>query len=202
VGEFRADAIDVQGNWVEIQLGPLWPIKGKLARLLESRRVRLVLPIVSRKRIVWKSSRGRATPSSRWSPKRSTILHSFDELVTLGRLLQHASLILELIELEIEELRIVDLRRRAKFRVLDRTLLKILASATVRQPADWLRLFPQALPTEFTSQSIAQQVGIPLDHAQRIVYCLHHAGVAEPCGRERRFVKYRWLDECLHARSA
>jgi hypothetical protein len=26
--------------------------------------------------------------------------------------------------------------------------------------------------------------------------------VAEPCGRERRFVKYRCLDGCLHARSA
>ena len=59
-----------QGAWVEVQSGPLGPLRGKLARLLPERRVRIIKPVVIERRIVRQARAGGAIVSSRRSPRR------------------------------------------------------------------------------------------------------------------------------------
>ena len=49
---FRIDAVDDAGRLVEVQSGPLGPLRGKLHRLLPDHRVRIVKPVVLRRRLV------------------------------------------------------------------------------------------------------------------------------------------------------
>src|SRR5688572_15040905 len=54
---FRIDAIDPDGSLVEVQSGPLGPLRVKLARLLVEHRVRVVKPIVISRRVVRRDRR-------------------------------------------------------------------------------------------------------------------------------------------------
>ena len=49
---FRIDAVDGAGLLVEIQSGPLGPLRAKLGRLLPEHRVRVVKPVVLERRVV------------------------------------------------------------------------------------------------------------------------------------------------------
>ena len=49
---FRIDAVDSAGRLVEVQSGPLGPLRGKLSRLLPEHRVRIVKPVVLERRVV------------------------------------------------------------------------------------------------------------------------------------------------------
>jgi len=65
---FRIDAVDGAGTLIEVQSGPLGPLRAKLTRLLPDHRVRVVKPIGIRRRVV---RRGRSDPrdlSARLSP--------------------------------------------------------------------------------------------------------------------------------------
>src|SRR5579883_2246090 len=63
IGGFRVDAVDEAGRLVEVQSGPLGPLRGKLRRLLPDHRVRIVKPVVLRRRIVRRCT----TSSTTWS---------------------------------------------------------------------------------------------------------------------------------------
>src|SRR5438067_1113853 len=83
-GDYRIDVVTA-GELVEIQHGSLAAIRGKVARLLERHRVRIVKPIVVEKRLVKCERRGAAAIVARRSPKRGGIWQLFDELVYFVR---------------------------------------------------------------------------------------------------------------------
>ena len=71
---FRIDAMDDAGRLVEVQSGPLGPLRGKLSRLLPDHRIRIVKPVDPAAR-GWSVGCGRDGPdlSARSSPKRGAI---------------------------------------------------------------------------------------------------------------------------------
>ena len=82
---FRVDAVDATGRLVEVQSGPLGPLRGKLARLLPEHRVRVVKPVVLERRVV--RSRGATGPTSRRGAARSgALVDVFDDLIGWPRL--------------------------------------------------------------------------------------------------------------------
>lgn len=58
LGGFRIDAMDGAGLLVEIQSGPLSPLRGKLARLLPDYRVRVVKPVVLEHTVIRRTCAG------------------------------------------------------------------------------------------------------------------------------------------------
>ena len=95
---FRIDAVDDAGRLVEVQSGPLGPLRGKLSRLLPDYRVRIVKPVILRRRVVRRHRRDGPDLSALSSPKRGALLDVFDDLVGIVRVFPHANLEIEVLD--------------------------------------------------------------------------------------------------------
>lgn len=195
IGEYRADAIDPHGRLIEVQAGPLGALKGKLARLLDAHEIRVIKPIVLERRIVRRDRADGPDRSARRSPKRGDLLDVFDEFVGLARVFPHRNLTVEVVGVGIDEVRV---ERRRGYRVVDRRLVATLASATLRTADDLWSLLPVGLDGPFTTLDCARKLGRSIDFAQRVAYCLRHAGAVE----ERGFLRRRRIYERASAVAA
>jgi hypothetical protein len=195
LGPYRIDA--VRGELlVEIQHGPLTAIRDKVRALLADHSVLVVKPIVARKRLVRLASLDGPVVSERSSPKKQGLVAAFDELVHFLRVFPHPRLELELVLVEIEELRYPGhgrrrWRRANDFQVADQRLLEIHESRTVRSAADLWKLLPKGLRGAFDTSTLAAHAGTPRWLAQRIAYCLRHSGAAELVGKQGNSLLYK-----------
>lgn len=169
---FRIDAVDDAGRLVEVQSGPLGPLQSKLKRLLPEYRVRVVKPVIL-KRIVKRARTDGPDLSARRSPKRGAVVDFFVDLVGLARFLPEPNLEIEVLPVSIDEIR-VSRRRWPGYRVVDRSLVKILGKLSLKRPDDLWKLLPESHDwTEpFTTADIALRIDRPLWLAQRVAYCL------------------------------
>jgi hypothetical protein len=187
---FRIDAVAADGALIEVQSGPLGPLRQKLGRLLPTHRVRVIKPVVLRRRLIRRTRRHGADLSARFSPRRGALVDVFDDLVGLARFLPHPNLDLDLLAVEIDEIRMTR-RRWPGYRVLDRRLAAVVATVPVRHGHDLWALLPEAVPCPFTTRDLAALLGRPLDFAQRVAYCLRWAEavtVAGKLGNSRLYV--------------
>ena len=81
----------------------------------------MVKPVVVARRVVRRARRDGADLSARLSPKRGESLDVFDDLVGLARLFPHPNLAIDVLAVEIDEVR-VGRRRRPGYAVVDRAL--------------------------------------------------------------------------------
>ncbi len=185
VAGFRIDAIEADGTLVEVQTGSIGPLRKKLQVLLGlGHRLRLVKPVVARKRILRRTSaRGRVL-GARQSPKAGRLVDVFEDLVGAAGLLASEGLLLEVALVSIEETRVTR-RRWPGYSVQDRVLEGILSRVTIESAVGLWSLLPCAedLPVRFTTHDLAAHCAIPIWAAQRVAYCLHHAGVAPRVGK-------------------
>jgi hypothetical protein len=186
---YRIDAVRPEGVLVEVQSGPLGPLKGKLSGLLPLHRVHVVKPVVVARRVVRRARRDGADLSARLSPKRGTIVDVFDDLVGLVRVFPHPNLCVELLEVEIDEIR-VPRRRRPGYSVADRSLRTVVATVALRNATDLLALLPDGLDRPFTTKDLAEQICRPLAFAQRVAYCLRLSGAVDTVGKVRNHWVY------------
>lgn len=181
----RIDAVEPDGTLVEVQTGSLGPLRGKLVRLLDAgHSVRVVKPIVTLKRIVKLASARGKVVSVRMSPKRGALLDVFEDLVGVARVWSREGLQLDLVEVAIDERRVAR-RRWPGFSVIDREVREVIACHRVQNARGLWDLVPGAteMPNEFTTRDIAVSCDRSLWFAQRVAYCLHHAGVAPLVGK-------------------
>ena len=133
------------GELIEIQHGSLAAIRGKVASLLKKHRVRVVKPIVARKRLIKQTRRGGKVVSRRLSPKKGTILDLFHELIYFTRVFPHENLALEAPLVEVEEWRFPGhgrrrWRRKDDQQVEDQMLVQIDEVYHFRTAEDLLKL--------------------------------------------------------------
>jgi len=188
---FRVDAIDDVGRLVEIQSGALGPLRGKLRQLLPEHRLRIVKPVVLKRRVVRRSRRDGPVVSARCSPKRGALVDVFDDLMGVVRIFPHANLDIEVLEVTIDEVR-VPRRRWPCYRVIDRCLGEIQGSTTLARAGDlWALLPPDCDGREpFTTVELAQRLGRPLWFAQRVAYSLRLTGAARVVGKTGKRLIY------------
>jgi hypothetical protein len=181
----RIDAIAPDGELVEIQLGPLSALRGKLARLLPTNRVRVVRPVIARRRIVRRKKLDGPDLSSRRSPRRGQALDIFEDLVSLAGTFPAPNLVIEVLEVDAAEIR-VPCRRWPGHRVADRLLEGAGASVILAEAGDLWRLLPP-LPGPFTTRELASALDRPEAFAQKVAYCLRRSGAVDVLGfRARR----------------
>ena len=183
---FRIDAITADGVLIEVQSGPLGPLQGKLRKLLPAHRVRVIKPVVLGRRLVRRAGRDGADLSARFSPKRGMIADAFDDLVGLAKLFPHPNLGVDVMAVDIDELRLVRSRGRGRgpvYTVLDRRLRDVIATVALDRPRDLWTLLPDSLTDPFTTHDLARQLGRPLAFAQRVAYCLRLSGAAAAVGK-------------------
>ena len=182
---FRIDAVDDSGLLVEVQSGPLGPLKAKLLRLLPNHRVRVVKPVVLEKRVVRRSRAAGPDLSARRSPKRGSPVDVFEDLVGLAHIFPNPNLALELLAVSIDEIRIAR-RRWPGYKVVDRCLTGSLGKSVLERAADLWCLLPadQDWAEPFTTADIARRIDRPLWFAQRVAYCLRLSGASLAIGKK------------------
>ena len=180
---FRIDAVDRTGQLVEIQSGPLGPLRRKLASLLPDHRVRIVKPLATRRRIVQRAKRDGPDLRARFSPKRGTLVDVFDDFMGVVSIFPHSNLEIEILEVTMSEVR-VPCRRWPGYRVTDRILGTIHRTICLKLASDLWGLLPsQCTGREpFTTRDLAQVLKRPIWFAQRVAYCLRKCGAVSVVG--------------------
>ena len=189
LGRYRIDVLQ-PNRLVEIQLASLTAIRDKIATLLKTHRVLVVKPIIVSKHLVKQQYAGGKIVTRRRSPKQRTLIDVFEELVHFTRVFPHRRLTLEVLLVEIEELRYPGHGRRRWRRdndhlVEDQRLLNVLGEHQFRTAADLCRMLPAALPQPFHTGQIAEGLGVQRSIAQRMAYCLRETGAIKSVGKLR-----------------
>ena len=182
------DLVRPPGTLIEIQTRGFGKLKRKLTRLTSTHRVRLVFPIAQRKWIVTTDEEGQVL-RRRLSPKRGAYRDLFAELMRIPHLMDNPNFTIEVLLVDVEELRRDDGRgswRRRGISVLDTRLLEVCARRRFRTPADVARLLPPRLPEPFTNRSLAAAAGISPAAAGEMTYALRHMGALSVVGRTSR----------------
>jgi hypothetical protein len=185
---FRVDAVTADGGLIEVQSGALGPLREKLRRLLPEYHVRVIKPVVVARRLVRRARRDGRDLSARFSPKRGALVEVFDDLIGLARVFPHPNLCVEVLAVEIDEVRVPS-RRRPGYRVADRRLRTISETIALREAADLLTLLPGDWSMPFNTCDLANRLGRPIGFAQRVAYCLRLSGAVETVGKSGN----RWI---------
>jgi hypothetical protein len=175
---YRVDALTADGTVVEVQTAALAPLRRKLLRLLAEHRVRVVKPLVLRRWVVNKASRGGADLSSRLSPMRGRLADVFEDLIGLVGIFPHPNLIVDVLGVEVDEVRLAR-RRRPGYTVIDRRLRSVVSSTPLLRADDLWALLPTAPAGPFHTGELAEALGTPRHEAQRVAYTLRHCGAAD-----------------------
>lgn len=187
---------------IEIQTRNLSAIKRKLTTLVDQHPVRLVYPVAQDKWIVQRSENGRRVLrfARRKSPRRDTVEHVFDELVSIPQLLAHPNFSLQVVLIQEEEVRRYDgarnpqgafgAWRRKGWVTHERRLLQVVGQRLFETPKDMLALIPTTLPEPFTTTDLAEATGQPLWLAQKMAYCLRAMGAITVVGKRGRGILY------------
>jgi len=177
---------------VEIQTGHFSAMRPKLARLLESRPVRLVYPVAAERWIVRLAADRRTPLGRRKSPRRGNPAEVFGQLVSFPELLAHPNFSLEVVLIREEEARCPWPRPkrgwRRQWRVVDRRLLGVTGSLVLAGPSDCLVWLPADLPRPFTNRELSRAMHLKSALAAQMTYCLRRMGVLAAVGRQGRAV--------------
>lgn len=175
---------------IEIQYRNFSAIKKKLVKLLEDHRVRVVHPIAEVKWITRLSEEGGATLSRRRSPKKGRPEHIFVELVHIPELVKHPNFSVELILIEQEEFRTNDGKgswRRRGWSIIDHKLINIRDRLQLETTDAYRNFIPQNIHQPFTTGELSDTLAIPMNLAQRMVYCLRKMDLVEVVGKQGRY---------------
>jgi hypothetical protein len=193
VDGYRIDGI-VDGTLFEIQCASLYAFRDKIACLLEKHDVHIVKPLAARKYLITRKNKRGKIISSRYSPKRETVYHLFDELVHFVRVFPHPRLTLEVLLTEQEEHRLPKKKRHAKsrgFKVFDRSLRSVSGRHVFQTADDLADLLPEKLPDQFTTAEIAKLAKIPRWLAQKFAYCLRMIELVKVVGKRGNAILYQ-----------
>jgi hypothetical protein len=192
LGQYRArvDAVGADGELIEVQAAPLTALRPKLGRLLDAgQRVRVVKPVVVAKRIVKKHRVDGPELPGRLSPRRGRLYDVFDDFVGLAALFPAPGLVIEVLGVDVDEVRLPR-RRRPGYKVLDRRLREVAQVVHLIDATDLWHLLPVGLPERFTTLDLAAHLDRPIHFAQRVAYCLRLAGAATTAGKNGNRIIY------------
>ncbi|MBI5289996.1 MAG: hypothetical protein HY873_13565 [Chloroflexi bacterium] len=178
---------------IEIQTGNFSQIARKLRDLVARHRVRLVYPVPRDLWIVKLPQTTGATATRRRSPKRRHVLDVFDELVSFPELIAHENFHLDVVLTEEESVRRFDGRKRWRRRgwvTVERRLLAVHETVSLRNLADYIAMIPIGMPVEFLTSDLADALGRPRQLAQKVAYCLRNCGLIEKVGARGNAILY------------
>ncbi len=184
---YKADLI--RGDQlIEIQTGNFPQIRAKLVKLLKGYRVRLVHPVPERRWVIREVDGKR---QRRVSPRVGRVEEVFNELVYCPTLPLDPNFSLEVLLVHSEEAQAVRWRgrRRTRYTVTERHLVKVVGSTVFERPGDYLKLLPD-MHGAFTARQLSKASGLRITLARRMVYCLAKMGLIEEGGSVARAKLY------------
>jgi len=180
---------------IEIQTQNFGAMKEKLKKLLLLRSVLLVSPLIIEKIITVMDKKGKKIVHTRRSPKRGKLLDIVDEAIFIPQLLSHPNLTLEVVPIDVLEIRKDDGKgswRRKGVSIKDRTVSKVYATRyQFNAPADYLALLPKQVDNDFSSRSLRVDFDVPARQVNKLLYVLLHVGAITHLRNEGNLKIYR-----------
>lgn len=176
------------GQLVEIQTKNFYAVRRKLEKLVERHPLTLVYPVARAKWIVKVAKRTGRELGRRRSPRRGDVVDLFNELLSIPALINHPNFSLEVVMVDLEEVRCADGKgswRRKGMSIVDRKLLRVADRHRFERKDDFLGLLPAELGRPFTTKMLATALGVPRYRALRMTYCLRKMGALAVAGKER-----------------
>jgi len=211
---FVADAVNAEGEYIEIQTGSFAPLKkkakalatlaaldelaaldgqGLYKRCLSKRRLlRIIHPIIITKYIEVYTKRGRLL-YRRKSPRRGSAWDVFNALVYAPELPLTHGLVIELALVDAAEQRVQDGKgswRRKGVSIRDRKITAQYDRITLEKLSDYSRFIPFKKNEKFTSALLAQKAGINVDLARKSLYVLVKLGIVKKTGKKGNSLVY------------
>jgi hypothetical protein len=178
----------------EIQTQQFNKLTAKLSALLPEYPITIVYPMPARKWLLWIDPDSGEITKPRLSPKRGNVHTVFSELYRIKQFLQHQNLSLLIIQIDLEEYRLLNGwsgdRKRGSWRN-DRLPLALDRELLVSDPPDFSLLIPDSLPSVFTSADFAQAARISRIIAQIGLNILSSLELVTVCGKLGRLRLYQ-----------
>ncbi len=196
VDGFRIDAIATCGELIEIQHASLGALRSKCRQLLDGteRRLKIVKPIIARKRVTTLVRRGGPVKRTRMSPIRGNLAELFVDLVHFSDVFPRDRLTLEFALIESEEIRVdrkQPTRRRKKYSLVDQQLIQVIDTLQVCTTDDLLSQVPiRYLPMPFDTAELGAAMDQPRWFAQKVAYCLRTTGAVKLAGKRGNSLLY------------
>ena len=178
---------------IEVQTANFSAIARKMRDLVTRHRVRLVYPIPRDRWIVKMAQRTGDDVTRRRSPKHLDAIDVLSELVSFPELIAHQNFELDVVLIEEETVWSFDSRKRWRRRgwvTVERRLLKIYETVSLRDGADYMAMIPTGLSKEFLTSDLANALGRPRQVAQKVAYCLRNGGLIEKVGSQGNAIVY------------
>jgi hypothetical protein len=199
VNGFICDAVREDGEVLEIQTGSFYPLRKKLERLLPSRPVTVIYPVVTEKRLlVTYEESGEC--SIRKSPKKATIYNAFAELYRIRDFLSNENFHFRIISVTCDDHRLYLGTKEAKkpFQKpvkTERIPVSLVGDVSFRSMKELRSVLPSDLPENFDSKILSDMAKIPADLARITLRVITELGITEQvCVVNKRKV-YRFRDE-------
>jgi len=198
-GEFVADGIRKDGEYIEVQTGSFAPLKKKVKEFASYGKVRIIHPVAVKKIIeVYKPVLGKKAKKQaggkngellyrRRSPVKGSLWNIFDALMYAPELPLIRGVSIEIVLIDITEIRVKDGKgswRRKGISIKDRQLACLHESVLFEKPADYLRFIPFKKKEEFTTSLLAERAGVDKWTAQKALYVLTKLKVVKRTGKK------------------
>jgi len=186
VGEYVADGINKDGEYIEVQTGSFAPLRKKAQFFASNGRVRIIHPIAVTKRIEVFSPEGKLL-YKRKSPARGCKWDIFDALLHAPQLPLIKGLTVELVFIDITEKRIKDGKgswRRKGISIQDREMAAWHENLVFTKPKDYLIFIPFKKKEEFTVKSLAQKADINEAVSRKALYVLTKMKAVKRIGKK------------------
>ena len=186
IGKYVIDIVR-QNLLIEVQTKNFSAIRRKLENLLKNNRVLLIHPVIKDKWISYLKPNDVSLNQKRKSPQHGSFFNIFKELIYIPDLLSNWNLIIEVLLIQVDEIRIKDnigSWRRNGSSIYDHKLLKILDRRIISNPEQLLRLIPLGLEKPFTNRTLSESLNISIRLAQMITYTLRKMNLLIVVGKK------------------
>ncbi|MDR2447745.1 MAG: hypothetical protein LBD58_10765 [Treponema sp.] len=193
--QYICDGVTGAGEIIEVQTGSFAPLKEKIQDLSREYSIRVIHPIVLRKRIELFKADG-AIIRSRKSPAAGGKWDVFKALVYGWEIAALDNVRIELAFVDIAETRIDDglgSWRRKGVRIADKRLVARSPSIVLREKADYLQFAPFEPDERWTAADLAVRAKIRLPLAQKTVFVLTKLNAIARIGKRGRAWAYSRL---------
>lgn len=177
---------------IEIQTKNFSALGKKIAKLVDNHKIRVVHPIGETKWIITTDKDGKQL-RKRKSPKNGELIDLFDELVSIPKFMNESNFSLEIIMIELNEIRCSDGKgswRRKGVSIKDRELIKINSSVLFNSKEDFLNFIPENIPENFTCKTFSECSGIQAHKARKALYCMKKMELVRECGKKGNAIIY------------
>ena len=187
VGEFVADGVRKDGEYIEVQTSSFGSLRKKVKELAKNAKVRIIHPIAVTKIIEVYDIKGKLLHRRR-SPIRGSIWNLFDVVMYAPDLPLKKGVTIEVVLIDITEKRVKDGKgswRRKGISIKDKELSAYHESIVLSKKTDYIKHFiPFKKDEEFTVSTHAEKTGVKRHISQKSLYVLTKMKVINRIGKK------------------